>query len=110
MRPLPNPHGIPGAIKFSAADRRATRDANDDAQVRLRRVLRLLNAAHGSVIHDLTVVIDGGADIEVCSAADEARGRLEDLIAGMQSAVKDAVDVCGCEILEPAARVAVAVE
>ena len=52
-----------------AAERRYRAGACDDAQIRIRRVLALLEAARGAVIHDLTTVIDGNGDEDVRGAA-----------------------------------------
>lgn len=74
--------------------------ANDDAQIRMRRVLTKLNAAHGAVIHDLTVVIDGSGDEDVRGAAEDIRASLENALADAGAGLKWAVDASGCEIHE----------
>ncbi len=78
-----------------AAERRFRMDANDDAQIRMRRVLKVLNAVHGLVIHDLVVVIDGAADPDVKSAAEDVRADLENMLGDAQCGLRWAVDASG---------------
>lgn len=80
---------------------RAERDAaNDDAQIRLRRVLRLLTAAHGSFARDIAAVIDGEADRSVRGAAEGVRAGLETTISDARTALEWAVDASGRTLVE----------
>ena len=78
-----------------AAERRYRAGACDDAQIRIRRVLALLEAARGAVIHDLTTVIDGNGDEDVRGAAEDVRGHIEQAIDDTRIGLKWAVAACG---------------
>ena len=95
---MPHPAPLIGSDRSHAIERRYRERADDDAQVRIRRVLALLEAAHGSVIHDLTVVIDGAGDRDVIEAAEEARTSIEEALEYTRTALKWAVSACGNEI------------
>ena len=92
---MPHPAPLIGSDRSHAIERRYRERADDDAQLRIRQVLALLEAAHGSVIHDLTVVIDGPCDRDVIEAAEEARTSIEEALASTRTALKWAVSACG---------------
>lgn len=70
-------------------------DANENAQIRLRRALFILRGFQGAILCDLEAVIDGEADRSVRSAAEDVRAGLEVAISDARTALEWAVDACG---------------
>lgn len=92
---MPHPAPLIGTDPTFTVDRRYRLAATDNAQIRIRRVLALLEAAHGACIHDLTAVIDSEGDEDVRRMAEDVQGHIGRAIEDAQIGLQYAVSACG---------------